>query len=462
MQIIEDDWEGRLARLRSQPNLDERAQEELHQLRLREIRAQADAADHYLDLKERELRKYYEGQDAADRYLDIKERKLRDHYEQVDAECRYEDIALVRYRQVGLEDLAVDEADESEEVDEAFGEADVEEDDRANDDEDDDRESPVSRTPGAKPDTLNVVRVLEAHGVPLSSSEPGQLNHEECPRCFASFRNGNLQGRTLSVRINADGSGAWFCHLCSWSNEPGEVTPNRPRKKPRPQNSWFDKLTPHAQMWFASILEEHYDRIIGELDEHSSSQELVLAVWELVNSEDRRFRKVWNAAAKAFKSELATTGKLPKGHHSGKNWPPKWITKDKRIRDNLGRKGNSRLLDLYWILRQSKWTFARTNLFYDDGTRPVLAQVPYDRIERELGLSRRSVGHHMQAMVEHGLILEAGGHKSGPRGQKLWALGTWNESGFHPNPLFFLRDSREIREALRCIDVSGHIRRYRR
>jgi ribosomal protein L37AE/L43A len=319
------------------------------------------------------------------------------------------------------------------------------------------RERPKLRGTRAIVEPLAIVSVLRNYEREfdhefVQSEAPGQYNHWECPSCGHE--------RSLSVVINPNGSGAWNCHSCFWKNEPGEVQANRRRGKAQPKLHWYDTLRPSAQAWFAELLREQCETfsnlpgLIAEDGEWLRGDQLVESVREIA-LEDRRVRKAWNAAVRLFKGEMRTAVDVVKEEAAGKDWPPKWIVRDAAIQANLARRGNRTLLDLYALLWDERWSYQRTEherWELDDGIRPVLVEVSYERAKNALALSRDQTESHLRAMAAWGIICDSG-HRTGRRGQKLWILGRWVTSGLHPAPVRFLRESPEMRTALRRINV---------
>jgi hypothetical protein len=300
-----------------------------------------------------------------------------------------------------------------------------------------------------------VVAALEEYAVALSSTEPGQLNHEYCVECGCD---------SLSVVINEDGGGAWNCKKCGWTNEPEEVIPNFRGRRRTQRQHWYHALPPEGQAWFARLLRDQCSELPYDLlltfrltDDYFfvplTGDDLVEAVWPLLDA-DRRFRSAWSAAARGLKAELRTASEAVKELGGKHGWPPKWITQDAAIRRNLARRGNSRLLDLCGLIRGAKWPFRRCQEWPLDGPEyPLLVELPYGRAQRELALSYEQVNQHLRAMAAWGLVRDSG-RKAAKHGRKLWILGHWNEGGgLHPNPIFFLKECTKMRRALRRIDV---------
>lgn len=138
-------------------------------------------------------------------------------------------------------------------------------------------------------------------------------------------------------------------------------------------------------------------------------------------------------------------------------WPTAWMRRDKRIMDNLNQKGNRRFFELVSFLFQSG-SYMRSpvseQLASERGweSNLVLLIPDYRKIEAKLSISKQIARKYLQEMARWGMIQKLG--KTDKNGQAVYAIGRWVKGGSaFPKPVFYLKDTKEMRDALRAFNV---------
>jgi hypothetical protein len=126
-----------------------------------------------------------------------------------------------------------------------------------------------------------------------------------------------------------------------------------------------------------------------------------------------------------------------------------WFRKDKLIMKNLSRKKNKHLFRIGEIIQDS-------HIQQGNKDEPVLSEIPYEKIQQELGISILNIKHYLRAMERWELIKKTN-HRTKERGAFLWSLGTWLEvqtrNGTRRRPLYFVMQSPEVKRKLREFDA---------
>jgi hypothetical protein len=135
-------------------------------------------------------------------------------------------------------------------------------------------------------------------------------------------------------------------------------------------------------------------------------------------------------------------------------WPTKWITGDKRIRENLKRKGCQhffRLMNFLWDCRIGPK--ASLDLASERGwdSDLVLVIPDWSKIESKLGIRQPTARHYIEEMDRCGIVIKQG--LDGESGPAVYAIGIWTKGKSRfPKPDPFLKNTALMRQALRDFD----------
>jgi hypothetical protein len=205
---------------------------------------------------------------------------------------------------------------------------------------------------------------------------------------------------------------------------------------------------PFVQLYFGQCCFD--DEGLPQLPQLPDDKELFKIFFREVRpytDSDSRFGKIRHKALEDLREELVHVGKyLDALEPAKRRLPPKWMTQNKSIMENLERKGNKRFLALFEILKNSRMKFV------EDGG-PVLVRPNYDVIENKTGLPEPQTRFYLREMCRWKIVRKIG--KPGSNQQAIYSLGVWIKGkARHPRPIYFLKNSPQMKEALENFDVS--------
>jgi len=202
-----------------------------------------------------------------------------------------------------------------------------------------------------------------------------------------------------------------------------------------------------------------------------------MAAKEGAQHQDTRWSKTLNKALQDTRRDLERQQRQLQAAQRPKRqaWPPKWMTDNRGIMDNLARQGNRYLLTVYeGLYENGRWQVAEVQAAMRWGKGfpakaqrgegkeywPILATVPFEAIRRriregfETHVSDATIRANVYALAAGGLIANTG-KRSGQRGPRIWMMGWWAQSPRqqYPNRQLFVQNSPAVRDALRTITV---------
>ena len=182
---------------------------------------------------------------------------------------------------------------------------------------------------------------------------------------------------------------------------------------------------------------------------------------------DKRYIKVRKEALKAKRKELEEEHKYLDRLEPTltRAFPWKWIQENQSIMENLSRKGNRHFLKMYDMLMEQRIRFSDSTYYFDtyiheDDLLPVLVKPIFPLIEKETGCDTNTVRRYIREMAYQGIIRRF--VKDGERGQVIFEIGRWIKgNAAFPKPVWFLKNTPEIRQALKDFDANRSLKKDR-
>ncbi len=203
--------------------------------------------------------------------------------------------------------------------------------------------------------------------------------------------------------------------------------------------------------------------LLEEYGEVSQEEALQLVFTNNESSEqDYRLRRIRKSLLKELSEQLKSPPveswiKREFPEEKLDTWPMAWMRRDKRIMENMERKGSQYFFPLINHLFQKgsyMGTVPGRQLTEERGweSNLVLLMPDYGEIERKLGIPVQIARKYLQEMGRWKIVRKLG--KAHERGRLVYAIGKWvkGKNSF-PSPKLYLKNTGEMRDALRAFDV---------
>ena len=168
---------------------------------------------------------------------------------------------------------------------------------------------------------------------------------------------------------------------------------------------------------------------------------------------DYRFARITNKAINELQDELKLRilyldqFKIspPKGY------PKKWMTNDKKIRENLKKKGNKLFYSLFELLVKNKIRYTQSNELAEKrgwDLNLVLVEVNRESIANEFKINKQTLHNYLKEMSRLKIISKQG--KVSENGLNIYCLGKYTQGKARfPRPVYWLKNNNNMKNALR-------------